>query len=559
MKKLLSFLFGLSVLFCQAEEKILARVGIITDTHVMPDIKSCIPLEKAFRVFKKAGVDMIVHCGDAASSHKEKAYQNYRATFNKVFPQKKPVELFAFAGHDRVGIESYEKAWPLFKKRMEIKHEPYSKTYLAGYIFLTAPQNTNWKIYEKQIADACRETPGKPVFLIDHVPALNTCYYSKTWGNASTRRVLDKYPQIVQLSGHVHGTFKNEQNIWQGNFTAVNAGCCGESYSGFLVGTAPERTRADEALIMEISKNKLVFRRYDLAAGPEGKEYKPDQPWVVPMPFDPAAAPYTAAKRKLIPPEEFPANAGLAVKPDRIPCDHLELVIPEIQSREGAFIYDIRISRKNAAGRWEPFVRQEIFGAYNQAPGKRKKFRSHKLSAGYFEPGKNYKIDVAPVNYFYTVGKAVSVEFKMPERIQYPVLFESKDPMKDCRFVADRKGDKEIPVKNGFYQHKAWFARLLFPDAAKLWAGPRKARFRLTIDMHTIQPEIKYRWFIALSNVAYPHYPFLRITTPPGDSGSHRIVVDFAKPRADHVYHLYVAQGDPGQIRFNYIKVEKLP
>ena len=76
-----------------------------------------------------------------------------------------------------------------------------------------------------------------------------------------------------------------------------------------------------------------------------------------------------------------------------------------------------------------------------------------------------------PLNYFYTPGKELTVEFTMPQSVVYPVIFESRNPMADCRFVADRKGEKAIPVKNGFYQQSSWFARLLFPDAEKLWAG----------------------------------------------------------------------------------------
>ena len=149
----------------------LARVGIITDTHVTPDIKSCAVLEKALRLFKKHKVDMIVNCGDIADRHREKAYQNYRATVKKVYPSGKPEELFAFANHDILDVATREnamtKAWLLLKKRLEIEHDCYSKHYLAGCIFLTAPQIANWSVYEKMISDACKETPGTPVFLVD--------------------------------------------------------------------------------------------------------------------------------------------------------------------------------------------------------------------------------------------------------------------------------------------------------------------------------------------------------------------------------------------------------
>ena len=554
-KSLLGAALFCAALLAGAAERPLLRAGIITDTHVTPDIRSCASLEKALRIFEENRVDLVIHCGDVASSHKEKAYQNYRETVKKVWPENKPPELFAFAGHDRVGFESYEKAWPFFKERLEVAHEPYSKHVFAGYIFLTAPQNTNWKIYEKQIADACRETPGKPVFLIDHVPALNTCYNSMLWGNGSTKRVLAKYPQIVQLSGHVHGSFKVDRNIWQGAFTAVNAGCTSEYWSGDLIGNAPEQKRADEALLMELYKDKILFRRFDLAAG---KEYKPESPWCVPLPFDPATAPYTAEKRKLIPPPQFAPGADLGLAPDAVPFSAMELTIPEIVPGDGAFLYRITMQRKNAEGKWEMFAVRELFGGYDLPPEKRT-VRKHRLSAGYFDAGKAYRILVEPVNFFGSSGKPLEKVFTAPEKKAYPVVWESHEPMKDCRFLAGPDWKKAHPVENGFFVvRKTWYSRLVFPDEEKLWAGPAGSRFRFTIDMRTIVPGPDYRWAFYLKNTRQAFYAHRHITVPVGDSGMRRYVVEFDKKKPFHAYHLSVSYGYSGRLQVGYVKVERL-
>ena len=555
MKKAFFFAALLCATGLFAAEQPILRAGIMSDTHVTPDIKSCRSLERALRIFRDNKVDLVINCGDVAASHKEKAYQNYRATVRKVYPENKPPELFAFANHDRIGFDSYEKAWPFFRERLEVTHEPYSKNVFAGYIFLTAPQNTDWKIYEKQIADACRETPGKPVFLIDHVPALNTCYNSMLWGNGMTRRVLAKYPQIVQLSGHVHGTFKNDQNIWQGEFTALNAGCTSESWSGDLIGSAPPRLRADEAFIMELYKDKILFRRFDLA---ENKEYKPGSPWCVPLPFDRATAPYTAEKRKLIPPPQFSPGAKLELVPDAVPFSNMILAIPEVASGDGVFIYRITMKRRDAAGKWQMFAVQEIYGGYDLPPEKRT-VRRHPLSAGYFDAGKEYLISVEPVNFFYSAGKPLETAFTAPEKKKYEVTFESSEPMKVCKFLAGPDWKREHPIENGFFVvRKTWASRLVFPDEEKIWAGPAGARVRFTIDMRTIVPGPNYRWSFYLRNTKQAFYAHHHITTPLGDSGMRRIVVEFEKKKPFHAYHLSVSYGYSGQLKVDHVKIEKL-
>ena len=50
---------------------------------------------------------------------------------------------------------------------------------------------------------------------------------------------------------------------------------------------------------------------------------------------------------------------------------------------------------------------------------------------------------------------------------------------------------------------------------------------------------------------------FGRISTPDGNSGSLRYVVDFAKANSSHAYYLLVREGGVGNIRFDRIRVER--
>ena len=114
----------------------------------------------------------------------------------------------------------------MLKRDLRIFHAPESVTEFKGCNFVTVQQSVDPKTFESLIAQAVKATPDKPVFLIDHMPAGNTVYDSDTWGVGWRRTILEKYPQVVQFSGHVHGTLANELNIWQGNSPPSTSAVC---------------------------------------------------------------------------------------------------------------------------------------------------------------------------------------------------------------------------------------------------------------------------------------------------------------------------------------------
>ena len=48
-----------------------------------------------------------------------------------------------------------------------------------------------------------------------------------------------------------------------------------------------------------------------------------------------------------------------------------------------------------------------------------------------------------------------------------------------------------------------------------------------------------------------------RISTPVGDSGVQRYVIEFTKPDAAHTYFLLVREGAGGRVRFEHVKIER--
>ena len=547
-----ALLFSTLCTLC-ADERPLLKAGIVSDTHVTPKPASCIWVQKAWELFKKHQVDLVINCGDIADHHYPQGYRHYRNTINALFPDKskKPKEIYAYANHDRIDVDNVDKAFAAVKKHLEVPHAPYDTLLLNGCYFLIVPQFINFERYEKMIQQAIKAHPGKPIFVIDHIPPFNTTFNTKIWGSRPRRELLSKYPQIVQISGHTHNSLYNELCIWQGEFTAVNAGSL-YYWGGGLTASLPEgRKRSTEVLIMEVYKSKIVFRRYSLL---DGKEYRPGSPWCVPLPFDPKTAPYTMAKRyanSKMP--VFPADGKIAIVTDRKPFNTATLRFPP--AVPDVFNYIITLEKECAAGKFEKFTEKEIFSNFHLPEKERVNAIETALPAGYFDADTNYRITVTPVNFYGKKGKKLSLLWKAPAKVQNKVLLESKNPMKELTFMTELTGGVPMKRQGEFYNHDVYNARLLLPDQA--WAGiPQGTPLRLTIDIHSIQKPGK-NWTLTLRNLHPSRNACGRIYTGTGNIRC-RYVIDFKMQVKGFRYALLIREGDPGKIRFNYVKLEQL-
>lgn len=549
MKRILFAVMSLAFSISAAEPVL--KVGIISDTHVKKRESSCNILADALKLFKFHNVDVIVNAGDIADVYDEQAYKNYRNTVKKIYPSKKPQEIFAFAWHERIKRERepQEKVFADVKKYLKIMHKMYDEFNIKGYTFLVFPQDVDFDRYDKTVAQAVKENPGKPVFVIDHVPAFNTVYNSMTWGNRERLNILEKYPQVVHLSGHVHGTLTNELNIHQGGFTSVNAGCL-HTWAGALIGNTPTSMQSDMAMIMEIYPEKLVFRRFFSVTA---EEYQSDTPWTVSLPFDKNNAPYNFEYRKnaSIAPE-FAEKAELKAK---VSEKEVRLSFPQALHKDGVFNYKITLKVKKD-GKWMQFARKDIMGNFMYEGKKRTGAASVPLSIGYFDIGKTYRVEVVPVHFFGKEGRALVAEFEVKTKSAATIVYETSNPMRDCQYFSGIEGGEPMKLAaDGFYNNDSFNTRLIFPDY--IWDGKKGTKFRFTVDMYMKQSDLR-GWTLVLRN----HVPLVnanaRIQTPAGDNGVSRYVIEFAKQGDAYKYYLLIREGEIGKIRFDYVKIERL-
>ena len=158
---------------------------------------------------------------------------------------------------------------------------------INGYQFITiAPEkgtcNENDYVYarewlEQEIKDAIAADPTKPVFVVQHYHVYRTVFGSYDLpgdfhaGVKDIADILEKYPQVVHISGHSHYPSVEPRSIWQGKFTAIGTGSMSyfglplyETQRGFGLPENADHRQAGTCLLFEVYRdNTIRVRLYD--------------------------------------------------------------------------------------------------------------------------------------------------------------------------------------------------------------------------------------------------------------------------------------------------------
>ena len=437
------------------------------------------------------------------------------------------------------------------ERLLEAPNGPVASFVWKGLPILAFPQSTgmkgflSWDDYDKAVAKACAENPGKPVFVFDHLPPAGTTFHSRHWGSEPCRRILNKYPQVVSISGHVHGSLVSERQIWQGEFTAVNAGCL-QTWGGFAPGSTPPPQAKPNygVLLMDVYADRLVFFRYDVRDG--GSEVA--KPWVVPLPFAAREAPFRRcahASRHARAAFADGAAVSVAASPSgyriefpeaRTACDGEGAAAT---SKADAFMYRLGCQRKNAAGEWVTFTRDDIFGDFWKAEKDRTGKMVYTLSPAFFKKDEAYRITVTPLDWFYRETRAIAADFTASVG-QGAAVWSCADPKTELRFTEYGK-----PVEQsicGRYAPASGQGTLRLPDHAFKSLKPGE-KACLVLDLDMIQPDGEWcAW--RLSFRARGGRNLVEAQTAPGAPGVLRYALAFTVP----------PEGlDTCDVQFNYV------
>lgn len=357
----------------------LEKIGILTDTHVGANgDRSFNLVEHSYRLFKAKGVTHIFNLGDIANVHCTDWYRRYAAISKAVYPEGVH-EVFVYHNHDRMKFPEPDdkestKAFAAVRKALGATNDRYARFELEGIPFLVYPQFEDYARMDREIAAEVAKRPGRPVFVLEHEPPFGTTEGSVYSGRTATAKIFAKYREVVALTGHAHGSVTNELRIWQGAYTTV---CFGDFQHS--VGADGDAFVA----ILELTPARAVIRRYSVLTG---KEYRPDNPWTIDFPYDPAKARYrhqVTLKRLPITPDErasfLPITTSFPIAADGVDADagdrvrltidftvrhlgdhpgrfevhdaaHRRLVRERVPMDDGTFHYelDVRIARKGS-------------------------------------------------------------------------------------------------------------------------------------------------------------------------------------------------------------------
>lgn len=551
-----------------AESSCIMRLGVVSDTHIGRTSESCRRAKLAMELFRSLGVDAVINCGDIAELHYPTGYVAYREMMDNVFSGglSRPLEVYAYAWHDACAyrgrwgsvVQDAPQAFDDVQKLLKAPNGHTASFKFNGYRFLIMPQFTgckgflSWKEYEKAVASACRETPDRPVFVIDHVPPFATVYCSGNWGSWQARQILNRYPQVVVLSGHVHGSLRNDMLIWQREFTVINAGCLQE-WSGHFANASPAVRQSYGVVTVDVYPEQLLVRRWDIR---DRSEIESNRRWSIPLPFSAKDAPYRIDNRRRdeIPPQ-FRTQDALTVSCEGMPFSGWRLKFPG--DTPDAMCYRVAVQSRDVSGSWRTFASREVISEYWMRPSERTGGAECFLPDVLFEPSRRYRFAVTPVGQYGSVGKELSVEVTAPKEFRAStVVFESKDPANEYGFFR-ASGDKARHRSNtdGFCGPTGADRNFLkLPTGA--FKGSAGARFRLVLDMQTSLPRDGAVWYAKLWDAAEGRAVSGRIVMPAGEVRT-QYVFDYVKKdesKTDTCYVCFEWSGG-GKVRFCGVKL----
>lgn len=185
---------------------------------------------------KYSKLDAVVVAGDFSGGGAEKQYEMYnRITAEKLRPETSL--LTVIGNHEFIDYRDVDATvgYKVYKKY--ISEELDTDVVINGFHFIGVAYDDNGKTFKtklnwlrERLDNAVKEAPGKPIFVYQHPHPFLTVYGSVNWGDRDLRKVLSKYPQVVDFSGHSHYCPADPRSVWQGAFTAVGCG----SLSAFM-------------------------------------------------------------------------------------------------------------------------------------------------------------------------------------------------------------------------------------------------------------------------------------------------------------------------------------
>ncbi len=371
---LLAFLSFFAPLFCQfanapapeiTEDDFVPVLRFVatSDTHIITlgdtgsmriakMIKSAYAIADADKDYNK--LDAVVFSGDITDDGTMFAFATFAATTNEVLRN----------GTQRLGVAAKSHDGNTYgTKSLDIYTEATGQEtdfhrIINGYHFIGISRSSSEDEHytqaqidwlDEQLEAAVSDNPEQPVFVFQHEHIKDTVYGSYDidgWGMDTFRSTLEKYPQVIDFSGHSHYPANDPRAIWQDTFTAINDG--GLAYYEFTVDGVnaihPDNNNDSmtQALVVEVDKNNnVLIRVLDVDQGKFVDEYLVDNV------TSPNKLKYSFEARKLAAKAPvFDENAQLKIEKK---SGKFSVTVPQAKVEEGneVFLYRISVTALN--------------------------------------------------------------------------------------------------------------------------------------------------------------------------------------------------------------------
>ena len=528
-----------------AAERPLLRIGAMTDNHLHANRPETHRKTKAcFDLFRREQVDIVVDTGDIADLSHVTELRFFRDCFDTAFAGTETVPFFLVANHDYGYVPGRKRTDPEIIRGAAdaLKMADLNPcTVVKGYRFASYYQDEKIEVLEANVRKAVAENEaGRPVFVVTHVPPFGTTTGTAHWSSRAIRNVLDKYPQVVHLSGHIHAAISWSANIWQGGFTAINLGAHAQ-YSNPIDG---------EATILDVYADRIDVRRYEAVSG---REIGADDRWSIPLPLDPAHGPYRPEVR--------------AAKLSR-PAMPTELAASFSQSADGAMAslafrsalppgktlrYLVTLESRQDDGMWKflSTVNWRVPQTLEEAP-----VRTCSFVANLLEPGRRHRATIVPADSLERAGGAGTFEFDAPAN---PLRALPEELSRVVRIQKGQSPDgREVrPGADGWIGPQTGFIALLPEGLATALKDHRTVT--CVVDMGGEQGNAPCTLTLAKFAAGTDKLDMNvgpRIYTRPGSYGVHRYAwrIKPASLAAGDRLCVFVREGDPARYRFNSVR-----
>ena len=264
---------------------------------------------------------------------------------------------------------------------------------------------------ESALDAAVARDATRPVFVVTHYHPYGTVNNSdnETQGLA-LRRLLDRYPQAVSISGHSHNPLQDPRSIWQGSFTAVDTSTL---CYGCIVNDPPAANQISclipyghesvGFLTAEVYGDCIVFRRFSAR---DRREIGADDPWTVPWPHRPESPRYGFDVRKAATPApQFDCDPEPTIWYD---FGYVYLMFNAAKKRDAVFGYRVELL-EDGAGAKSYFHLSD----YYRSEGNRTGRIVFKAPPGALKKGASYRCRIYPAGFFGAEGRPCEWSFRI--------------------------------------------------------------------------------------------------------------------------------------------------